>query len=97
MTDLVTIERASELTGYGAAAIRTKIERGVWLKDRVWVRAPDGRILISIRGYEAWVAGQEYEPLAPAASGSASSGKGSGNVSAFGSRRRRPTSSTPNA
>lgn len=57
--DYVTIARASELSGYTEYAIRAKIHRGVWLEGRVWRRAPDGRILISLGGLKAWV---ESEP-----------------------------------
>jgi len=51
----VTIEKAAEITGYTKRAIEAKIERGVWLEGDVWVHAPDGRRLISLRGYERWV------------------------------------------
>ncbi|NUZ07620.1 excisionase [Piscinibacter koreensis] len=51
----VTIELASTLTGYTPSAMRTKISRGVWLEGREWVRAPDGHVLIDMRGYERWV------------------------------------------
>jgi hypothetical protein len=50
----VTIELAATLTGFSPSAIRTKIARGVWLKDREYVHAPDGRVLIDMRGYEKW-------------------------------------------
>jgi hypothetical protein len=53
-----TIEKFSELSGYSPHAIRSKIKRGDWLRDRVWVKAPDGRILINIEGYEKWVSAQ---------------------------------------
>lgn len=51
----VLIEKAAELTGYSRRAIEAKIERGIWLEGREWIRAPDGRRQISMRGYEAWV------------------------------------------
>ena len=40
----VTIEKASDLTGYTPDAIRSKIKRGDWLEGAVWQRAPDGRV-----------------------------------------------------
>lgn len=49
----VTIELASTLTGFTRKAIESKIYRGDWLEGRLWVRR-DGRILIDMRGYEAW-------------------------------------------
>ncbi len=51
----VTISRAAAATGLTEKAIRRKIEEGVWLEHREWRRAPDGRLYISVRGYQAWV------------------------------------------
>ena len=53
----VTIEKASDLTGYTPDAIRSKIKRGDWLEGAVWQRAPDGRVLIDLQGYDKWVEG----------------------------------------
>lgn len=52
----VTIRKAAEVTGYSERAIEEKIAKGVWLKGREWVHAPDGRRLISMKGYDQWVA-----------------------------------------
>src|SRR5712671_1207829 len=49
-----TISKFSIESGYTEWAIRGKIRDGVWLEGRVWVKAPDGRILISIEGYNLW-------------------------------------------
>ena len=54
-TDYVTIPVAAAMTGYSAKAIRRKIEAGVWLEGREFRRAPDGHVLISVKGYESWV------------------------------------------
>jgi hypothetical protein len=54
----VTIPLATALTGYTTYAIETKIARGVWLEGREWRRAPDGRVLIDLQGYERWVEGK---------------------------------------
>jgi hypothetical protein len=35
--------------------MQRKIERGDWQEGKVWRRAPDGRILIDITGYQKWV------------------------------------------
>lgn len=51
----VTVKRFSELSGYTEAAVRAKIRDGVWLEGGVWKRAPDGRILIDVKSYTAWV------------------------------------------
>lgn len=64
MVNWITINRFSLLTGYSERAVRAKISEGVWLKHQVWCKAPDGRILLSIRGYEAWVEGRAFAPLA---------------------------------
>ncbi len=34
-----------------------KIERGDWQESKVWRRAPDGRIVIDVLGYQRWVEG----------------------------------------
>jgi len=49
----VTVELASLLTGYTEGAIRHKIERGIWLEGRQWVKR-DGRVLIDLTGVERW-------------------------------------------
>ena len=51
----VTIPLAAVLTGYSAKAIRRKIECEVWFEGREFRRAPDGHVLISIKGYQQWV------------------------------------------
>lgn len=56
----VTIELAEAVTGLTANAIRTKIGKGVWVEGRQYRRAPDGRVFVDLRGFEAWVA-QEAE------------------------------------
>lgn len=44
------------LTGYTEKAVRRKIEEGNWLegKDKQFIRAPDGHILINMEGYYSW-------------------------------------------
>lgn len=51
----VVIKKAAELTGYSVTAIERKIDRGEWREGEVWFKAPDGRRLISIKGFAAWV------------------------------------------
>ncbi len=51
----LTIRKFSSESGYTEDAIRSKIRDGKWLKQSVWRKAPDGRILIDVEGYEAWV------------------------------------------
>lgn len=54
----VTIRVAAMLTGYSEKAIELKIDEGKWLEGEVWIKAPDGRRLISMRGFAKWVEGQ---------------------------------------
>lgn len=51
----VTIKLASVHTGLSEVAIRHKIRLGVWIEGREWRRGPDGRLYVSMRGYQAWV------------------------------------------
>lgn len=58
MLRFVTIEKFCAESGYTPDAVRTKIQRGVWLEGAVWIKAPDGRILIDTEGYERWASGE---------------------------------------
>lgn len=49
-----TIKKFSELTGYTEGAVRQKINRGEWLQDHMFRKAPDGRILIDIEAFNDW-------------------------------------------
>jgi hypothetical protein len=53
----VLLPLANLLTGYSVKAMERKIERGDWKEGKVWRRAPDGRILIDVLGYQRWVEG----------------------------------------
>lgn len=55
MTRYVTVKKASELTGYTEGSIRNRMCDGTWLEHYVWLKAPDGRVLINMEGYEKWV------------------------------------------
>lgn len=55
LANYVTEDVASLATGYTVKAIQKKREAGVWLEGREWIKAPDGRVLISIDGYNRWV------------------------------------------
>ena len=46
---------ANAITGYSVKAMERKIERGDWPEGKLWKRAPDGRILIDMMGYQKWV------------------------------------------
>ncbi|RVU45649.1 excisionase [Rubrivivax rivuli] len=51
----VVLKKAEEITGYTVKAMERKIERGEWVEGREWRKAPDGRRLLSVEGYRAWV------------------------------------------
>jgi len=51
----VTLKQFEALTGYTVDAINSKIKRGDWLEGAVFYKAPDGRNLIDLEGYEEWV------------------------------------------
>lgn len=57
--NLVTIKRFADLSGYSQDAVRSKITRGEW-GDGITVTAPDGRVLISVLGYEAWAESEQH-------------------------------------
>jgi hypothetical protein len=46
---------AALLTGYTEKAINAKMDEGVWVENREWMKAPDGRRLVDLQGYERWV------------------------------------------
>ena len=56
----LTIEKFSTESGYTPDAVRSKIKRGDWLEGEVWIKAPDGRVLIDTEGYEQWATSQVY-------------------------------------
>ena len=61
MSPLMVLAKASEVIGYSQKAIRRKIETGVWMEGYEYIRAPDGRILIDIAGFEKWARGEPRE------------------------------------
>lgn len=55
MVNYKTVRQFSAESGYTEAAIRAKMADGTWIENLVWRHAPDGRVLIDLRGYENWV------------------------------------------
>lgn len=53
----VLLNVAAQMTGYTVKAMQRKIERGDWIEGKVWIRAPDGRILVDMFGFQRWVEG----------------------------------------
>jgi hypothetical protein len=60
----ITIKKAVELSGYGEKAIEAKRANGTWLEGVIWIKAPDGRILISPDGIGQWAEGLVLAPQA---------------------------------
>lgn len=44
-----------ERTGYTDKAVRRKIEEGIWLRNKHYKKAPDGRITMNLQEYYRWV------------------------------------------
>jgi hypothetical protein len=61
----VRLPLANLLTGYSVKAMERKIERGDWQEGKVWRRAPDGRIVIDVLGYQRWVEGPTAAATSP--------------------------------
>ena len=55
---LVLIKKVVEVTGYSEQAIRAKIKRGVWLKGKIWNKAPDNRIVFNLEEIQSWMSGK---------------------------------------
>lgn len=51
----VTIKIYAAISGFTEKAIRRKIESGVWIERREFVRAPDSHIFIDREGVQKWV------------------------------------------
>ena len=51
----LTVRKFANESGYTEDAIRSKIRDGVWRLGDIWIKAPDGRTLIDVEGYESWV------------------------------------------
>lgn len=43
------------LTGYSPRAVEGKIARGDWVEGREYKKAPDGKILVDMEGFNRWV------------------------------------------
>jgi hypothetical protein len=50
--------KLAELTGYSVKAVERKIETGVWREGHEYRKAPDGKRLLDLDGYEKWVEGR---------------------------------------
>ena len=52
--DYVQLGVFAQYTGYSPDAAQKKIQSGVWREGIHYRKAPDGRLLMSLRGYHAW-------------------------------------------
>ena len=82
-------------TGYSPKAVARKIEDGVWVEGREYVRAPDGRRLIDMEGFNKWALGdkrwaekQKAEGSNPESAASESGSPGTENATPRRSRRQ---------
>jgi hypothetical protein len=44
----VTIRKFASASGYSEDAIRSKLRDGIWRLGEIWIKAPDGRVLIDV-------------------------------------------------
>jgi len=58
MTDLVRLKKFEEITGITARAVEAKISHRIWRHGKEYITAPDGKHLVSIKGYEKWAWGE---------------------------------------
>lgn len=50
-----TISKCSEMYGISEEAIRALKKKGFWREDVHWVKAPNGRIFINVKGVNEWI------------------------------------------
>jgi hypothetical protein len=58
MSGFVTTEKLSEMTGYTKEAIRMKVKTGVWIKQKHYLKAPDGRLIFIVEMIYQWMRGE---------------------------------------
>lgn len=51
----VLIHKVIDLIGYTDDAIRSKIQKGVWLSGVHWTKAPDGRLMFNLEAIQRWI------------------------------------------
>lgn len=51
----VLIKKFTEVVGYSEDAVRAKIKKGVWLEQKHWIKAPDGRVLLNPQAINDWI------------------------------------------
>ena len=53
----IKLNKFTSISGYTSKAVYNKLERGVWICNVHWRKAPDGRIFINVNAVENWVQG----------------------------------------
>lgn len=53
--EFVTIKKLADVTGYTVKAFQRKIQRGVFLYGKHYIKDPDGRIQFNLEAYNEWV------------------------------------------
>jgi hypothetical protein len=56
MFEWALIKRVAAETGYTVSALRAKINRGELHEEVHWRKCRDGKILIHIKNFQAWLA-----------------------------------------
>ncbi|KVD28196.1 hypothetical protein [Burkholderia ubonensis] len=51
----VTIAKFAAEAGCTERDVKIQIRNGTYRQGEIWVKAPDGRILIDMQGYEKWI------------------------------------------
>lgn len=51
----VTVKGAATAMGLSEGAVRKRLQRGIWLQDKHYRKAPDGRIYIDLHAVEKWI------------------------------------------
>ena len=51
----VTLNAMAKATGYSVAALRAKIKRGQLFEEKHWRKAQDGRLLMHVENFNAWL------------------------------------------
>lgn len=76
MQRFVVVKKFSEMTGYTPNAVHLKVRDGVWAEGLEYRRAPDGRILIDLEGFNRWVEAGKGAASAPSQKASKSGSHG---------------------
>jgi hypothetical protein len=58
MFEWVLINKVSELIGLTDDAVRAKIKRGHWIKDKHYRKAPDNRVYFHLPEIKKWIEGK---------------------------------------